>query len=245
VSWIPAGDQERFYLSPTTQAGPGQAVRGGVPVIFPQFSQRGPLPRHGLVRTQPWQWVEGTVRAGAAIGVLRCTDDAASRAVWAHGFALELTLVVSGLQLDIELAVTNTGQDAFEFHAALHSYFRIDDLQRARLKGLHGVTYEDMLTGEVQPQEFDPQSFVGAIDRLYRDLTGPLTLASALGHLQIGGEGFADAVVWNPGPEQAAALPDLPADDWPHFLCVEAAAVHRPVRLAPGQDWSARLSLAA
>ena len=47
VSWIPAGDQERLYLSPIAAAGPGQAVRGGIPVVFPQFASQGPLPKHG------------------------------------------------------------------------------------------------------------------------------------------------------------------------------------------------------
>ena len=44
VSWVPAGGQEQIYLSPTSAYGEGQAVRGGVPVIFPQFSTRGTLP---------------------------------------------------------------------------------------------------------------------------------------------------------------------------------------------------------
>ena len=57
VSWKPAGGEEQLYLSPTAVAGQGQAIRGGVPVIFPQFEQRGPdvsLPRHGLARTRTW-----------------------------------------------------------------------------------------------------------------------------------------------------------------------------------------------
>ena len=54
VSWIPAGDQERLYLSPLAVAGPGQSVRGGVPVIFPQFNAQGPLPRHGFARDRAW-----------------------------------------------------------------------------------------------------------------------------------------------------------------------------------------------
>jgi glucose-6-phosphate 1-epimerase len=149
-------------------------------------------------------------------------------------------LVLSGLQLDVELAITNTGHTPFNFSAALHSYLAIDNLLKARLKGLFGVTYEDSSTGAVQAQEFDPQSFVGEIDRIYRDVLRPLTLISAYGHLQIEVEGFPDAVVWNPGPTQAAALPDLPDDDWLRFLCVEAAVIAQPVMLAPGQEWTAR-----
>lgn len=240
VSWIPAGDQERLYLSPEAAAGPGQAVRGGIPVCFPQFASRGRLPKHGLARDRAWRWVDGTVRGDVAIGVLQLVDDAATRALWPHPFEAELTLVLSGLQLDVELAITNTGHTPFNFSAALHSYLAIDNLLKARLKGLFGVTYEDSSTGAVQAQEFDPQSFVGEIDRIYRDVLRPLTLISAYGHLQIEVEGFPDAVVWNPGPTQAAALPDLPDDDWLRFLCVEAAVIAQPVMLAPGQEWTAR-----
>lgn len=246
VSWIPAGDQERLYLSPQAVAGPGQAVRGGVPVIFPQFNTRGPLPRHGFARNRAWQWAEGAERGGAAIGVLRLDSDDATRALWPHDFSAELTVVVSGLQLDLELEVTNTGDTAFDLQAALHTYLRLDDLRRARLKGLFGAEYEDMLDGgAVRRQEFDPQSFVGEIDRVYRGVRWPLTLASALGHLELGSEGFADAVVWNPGAVGAAEIGDLPDGDWPAFLCVEAAQIEHPVRLAPGEEWIARHSLAA
>ena len=205
VSWVPAGDQERMYLSPTALAGPGQAVRGGMPVIFPQFEQRGPLPRHGLARNRAWQWAEGAVRGGAAIGVLRLVDDAATRAVWPHAFELELTLSLSGLRLDVELAVSNTGEQAFEFTAALHSYLRVDDLARAKLHGLYGVRYQDMVHGGSQVQELDPLGFAGEIDRIYQDLRGPLSLATGMGRMAIEFEGFADAVLWNPGPAKAAA----------------------------------------
>ena len=36
VSWIPALGEEQLYLSPTSALGGTAAVRGGVPVIFPQ-----------------------------------------------------------------------------------------------------------------------------------------------------------------------------------------------------------------
>ena len=248
VSWIPAGDQERLYLSPLAVAGGANTVRGGIPVVFPQFAQRGPLPRHGLLRQRSWQWVEGAQRGAVVIGVLKISDDDASRAIWPHHFEAELSFSFSGLQLDVELAITNTGTPgldaAFDFSAALHSYLLVDDVRRARLGGLFGVKYIDSLSGVEQHQEMDPFSFAGEIDRLYLDTAsvgaGTLTLSTSMGRMLISREGFDDVVVWNPGPAKAAAMADLPDDDWLQLLCVEAAAVGTPVTLSPGQQWVAR-----
>jgi glucose-6-phosphate 1-epimerase len=44
LSWIPADGRERLFLSERAKCGGGAAVRGGVPVIFPQFAERGPRP---------------------------------------------------------------------------------------------------------------------------------------------------------------------------------------------------------
>lgn len=240
VSWIPAGDQERLYLSPLAVAGPGQAVRGGIPVVFPQFGKRGPLPQHGFARNRAWQWLEGATRGDAVIGVLRLGDDAATRAIWPHAFEAELSVSLSGLQLDVELAISNTGSTAFEFSAALHSYLRVDDLRRARLGGLYGVRYADQLSGAEQQQEMDPFSFAGEIERVYHGVEAPLSLATAMGRMTIRCEGLADLVVWNPGPARARTIADLPDADWTQFLCVEAAAIDPTVSLAPGQEWVAR-----
>jgi glucose-6-phosphate 1-epimerase len=176
--------------------------------------------------------------------VLQLNDDAATRAIWPHAFELELSFSFSGLQLDVELAVTNTGDSAFNFSAALHTYLRVDDVRRARLGGLYGVRYVDSLSGLSQHQEMDPFSFAGEIDRIYFDAHAgratPLSLATAMGRMAITSEGFDDVVVWNPGPAKAAAMADLPDDDWLRLLCVEAATIVSPVTLAPGQDWVAR-----
>lgn len=245
VSWVPAGDVERLYLSPQAVVAEGQAVRGGIPVIFPQFERRGSLPRHGFARHRPWQWVEGSERGGVVTGVLRLSDDESTRAHWPHPFEAELCLSLSGLRLDVELAVLNTGEAPFNFTAALHSYLRCDDLRRARLTGLYGTRYLDAVSGDEQRQEIDPQGFSGEIDRIYFDVQEPLAFSTAFGRMAIESEGFQDAVVWNPGPDKARALPDLPDDDWLQMLCIEAASVGRPVKLAPGQEWVGRQAFEA
>lgn len=248
VSWIPAGGEEQLYLSPTSRYGDGASVRGGVPVIFPQFAARGPLPRHGFARTRAWKLDDTPVPAARgqhAQAVLRLADDEDTRRTWPHGFELELTVAVTGRQLDLELVVLNTGDAPFEFTAALHTYLRTGDVLKAQLEGLQAVKYEDSLTGESQMQWGDVTQVIGAIDRIYRDAAAPLTLREAGRRLQVSMAGFTDAVVWNPGPGGAAQLSDLPADDWRRMLCVEAARVLEPIVLPPGEEWAGMQTLVA
>jgi glucose-6-phosphate 1-epimerase len=238
VSWIPAGGEEQIYLSPTAKYGMGASVRGGVPVIFPQFNARGPLPRHGLVRTRSWQATEYVRRGDLAIGVLRITDDLATRVHWKQGFEAELTVSVAGKSLDMELAITNTGDTPFEFTAALHTYLRCNEVLKVQLEGLQNHGYEDFLLGQPGEQWGDVLTFVGAVDRIYHDVRQPLTLRELGRRTRIAMSGFQDVVVWNPGDDGVTQLADMPDEDWRRMLCVEAACIREPVRLAPGQDWA-------
>jgi glucose-6-phosphate 1-epimerase len=63
--------------------------------------------------------------------------------------------------------------------------------------------------------------------------------------LSIAHSEFTDVVVWNPGPDKAAQMNDLPADDWVKMLCVEAARVIDPVTLPPGEEWAGMQTLIA
>ena len=56
-------------------------------------------------------------------------------------------------------------------------------------------------------------------------------------------DSFSETVVWNPGAELCARLPDMPVDGWRQMLCVEAACIDRPVQLEPGATWQGWQSL--
>ncbi len=237
VSWIPAGGEEQLYLSPTARYGEGTSVRGGVPVIFPQFNQRGPLPRHGFVRSRAWQPVEEVVRGGCAIAVLRFESDDTTRALWPHDFSLELTVSITGRELDIELAVTNTGETAFEFTGALHTYLRCLDVLRLQVEGLQNVAYEDAVLNQPGQQWGDVLTVLGELDRIYFNVPGTVTLREQGHRVHLSQSGFEDVVTWTPGTERCAALADMPDDDWRQMLCIEAAQIAHPVRVAPGEEW--------
>lgn len=243
LSWVPAGGGEMLYLSPCSGFAPGQAIRGGVPVIFPQFSDRGPLKRHGFARVLPWQVAGQETGVDSASAVLRLADGPQTLAFWPHAFVLELTVRVGGAGLSLALSCHNSGPGAFTFQAALHSYFRVHDLQRCRLSGLQGRVYHDALDHQDKPQVGDVAWGAGDLDRVYTRVTDRLALKGPSGSgagdtcLQIGQDGFEDVVVWNPGADKCAALVDMPADGWRHMACVEAARIARPVILSPGEQW--------
>src|SRR5678816_82938 len=52
TSWRTAGDgDERLFVSSEAHFEDGAAIRGGIPVCFPQFADQGPLPMHGAHQT--------------------------------------------------------------------------------------------------------------------------------------------------------------------------------------------------
>jgi glucose-6-phosphate 1-epimerase len=242
IRWTDASGGEVLYLSPRSKFGEGESIRGGIPVIFPQFADLGTLPKHGFARTAEWEIVE----RDASRAVLRLTDSPATRAIWDHAFEAELRVAL-GDALTVALAVRNTGADAFGFTCALHNYFRVEDVRRAAVLGLRGVRFHDKVAGGERTQEDDELRFTGETDRVFFDAAAELRIRDEEGGrtIVITRHGFPDAVVWNPWADKARAMDDLGEDQFPRFVCVEAAHVGSPVHLQPGERWEARQTVSA
>lgn len=250
VSWVPAGGEEQLYLSPRAVFDGRQAVRGGVPVVFPQFNQRGPLPRHGFARNLPWRALSLEQGTDDALAVLRLVDDEATRALWPASFVAELSLRIHGDRLDIELAVEHREPDeagppvqALSFTAALHTYLRVADAASSRLSGLQRLRYEDCVRRSEQVDMAAQLAMEGEVDRVYFDVARPLQLQDGARRVEIAAQGFADVVVWNPGAEACARIGDMPPEGWREMVCVEAAAIGTPVHLPAGECWIGRQTL--
>jgi glucose-6-phosphate 1-epimerase len=247
VSWKSAAGVEQLYLSPNTRFESGQAIRGGVPVVFPQFNTRGVLPRHGFARTCRWAMVEDAAAPQDACSVtLALQSHKVIKALWPYAFGCNLTVALQADRLAMTLTVSNSGPESFSFQAALHTYLSIGSIDSIQLKGLDGCDFEDCTAAggnaitrhsALQPYE--------AIDRIYFDAPEHLQLQSALGQTELQQSGFNDVVVWNPGGAAAACPPDLPKDGFRQFLCVEAARIGKPVELGPGEAWSGTQTIRA
>lgn len=240
TSWCPVpGDEEQLFLSSRTALS-GAAIRGGIPVIFPQFAAEGPLPRHGFARTAEWD-VESTGHdaRGVAVAALTLRDSADTRAMWPHSFVATLDVRVGGAMLDVALTVENTSDAPLSFTAALHTYLRVYQSDAVELVGLHGTSYrESSAPTALVADEAESIQARGEIDRVYVNAPRRLTLREPGRLLDVEMVEFPDVVVWNPGATRAAALDDMEPGGETRMLCVEAAAVQQPIVLDAGRRWS-------
>ncbi|GAB3398807.1 D-hexose-6-phosphate mutarotase [Massilia agilis] len=231
VSWKGARGKEHLFLSRRSALDGSKAIRGGVPVIFPQFAERGTGMRHGFARVLPWRVERSGVDSGGAyaVFVLDETDlPPALASAWPHRFALALRVAVHGNELSMTLDMRNTGAAAFPFAAALHTYHLVDNVAAVRIEGL----------------EAEPVVIRDKLDQVYEGIAGLIAMQSGTSALHHEQSGFTDAVVWNPGAADAAALSDLEDDEYRRFVCIEPALLG-PATLEAGGTWRGEYKLRA
>ena len=238
VSWVPAGGRERLYVSERSPFEAGRPIRGGIPVVFPQFADRGPLSQHGFARTRAWTFM-GASDSGAGMRLTFALESSpGTLALWPHAFRLELSATIGGPRLDVELRVANPGDAAFAFTAALHTYLAVSDVAALRLRGLRGTRYVNRGESATGVESRELVTAVEPIDRVYFATPAATQLEDEGRPLLVEQRGFTDTVVWNPGRERTAQMADMPAEGYRRMLCVEAAAIEPAVLVQPGAAWT-------
>jgi glucose-6-phosphate 1-epimerase len=145
LSWVTPDGREHLFLSERAVFDGSVAIRGGIPVCWPQFGRQGGLPAHGLVRTRSWSVGAQRCDDDYALATLEIADDAETRTLWPHPFRLELTVMLERDRLDLELGVVNPGGAELSFTGALHTYLRVTQVEDVALEGLHGHLNEALV----------------------------------------------------------------------------------------------------
>ena len=253
LSWQPKGHDEALWLSPMARLGTGTPVRGGIPVCWPWFAvhpQDPSKPLHGFVRTRDWDVIEsGVSQSEVRLGFRTQTrpDDAV---LWPH--SAEVTLQIElGSTLDLTLSTHNTGATVLPLTRALHSYFRIGDIERVHVEGLGGRDYIDKVDNNSRKTQAGTNLHIDReVDRIYLGDTATVGLVDvALGRrIDVVSSGSRSAVVWNPWVERSMRVADIGAGGYRTMLCIETAnAGDDIIKLEPGgvHTLRARLSVSA
>ncbi len=244
TSWTPegeAGGEDLLWLSQKSLWQPDKPIRGGIPICFPWFGPKKDdpsAPVHGFARTKQWNLDNIEQQNDAVTITLSLASDESTRKLWPADFLLRQR-VSFGNSLTISLELTNTGTTPLTAEEALHTYFRVGDIQKVRITGLNNTTYIDKTDSmKEKPQQGDIL-ITAETDRVYLNTTTPVTIEDPTKSrkISINKQNSKNTVIWNPWIAKAKAMPDFGDEEWPHMLCVETCNVAQSaITLAPTQS---------
>ncbi|KAJ3074650.1 hypothetical protein HDU98_010646 [Podochytrium sp. JEL0797] len=244
TSWISNG-KEKLFLSNKAILDGSKAVRGGIPIVFPHFGPNAEfgLPQHGFARLSKWTYA-GTQTVSATETIVSFSLDPSGVAaplagLWPHEFKLVYTLTLTPETLKTSLCCENTGNGPFSFTSLLHTYFAVNDIDHAQVKGLQGKVYDEKIRQTFKATE--QNELVGIqseVDRVYYGVgsAGASILEKGQVTTSFTTSGFDDVVVWNPW-EKSAGMGDFQTGGQKHMLCVEVGQIATPVVLKAGEKW--------
>lgn len=259
LSFTTAGGQDLIFCSSTALLDGSKAIRGGIPLVFPQFGQPDKrLAQHGFARNSVWQVLPEPSSvpdefAGMCTCVLGLDNTIATHEAWPYPYRIEYFIAIGPETIVTKLMVHNSGEENFAFQSLLHTYIAIGDISATTISGLQGQSFFDKASDDPDTAKEDPDQHIEVaqyVDRIYVPppeglLPDPVTIVSPVGsislsrHAQLSNsEGTkplpADTVVWNPWAEKAAALSDLEEGGYMRMVCVEPGLVNGTIQLEPG-----------
>ncbi|CAM9604716.1 unnamed protein product [Scytosiphon promiscuus] len=242
---------EVLFLSEKAIFNGAKAIRGGIPLVFPQFGQPDKaMPSHGLARTALWKLSDddqpaedGHVKANLLLGH---TDETLAK--WPHPFSLRYEVDLSADALAVTLHVTNPGEEAFDFQTLLHTYLSVPEIESAKIEGFHNVRYVDQLENhDTFTDERQEADFTREVDRIYSDdigdvsVVGGTKVANSCVKTSPGAEEVCvpvDVVLWNPWIDKAKSLADFGDEEYHKMVCIEPGIVSKFHSIAPGETFS-------
>lgn len=255
LSWKNECGEELLFRSSKANSKPPAAVRGGIPICFPQFGNRGSLEQHGFARNKIWEidnnpppLHNNDCDTKTFIDMLLKPSEEDMK-IWPHRYEFRLrVLLTSDGALKLISRIRNIGSKVFSFSIAYHTYFSVSDISEVRVEGLETLDYLDNLHHKERfTEQGDALTFETEVDRVY---IGSPHIIGVFDHEKrrtflIRKEGLPDAVVWNPWEKKAKAISDMGDEEYRQTICVDGAAIEKPITLKPGEEWTGRLELSS
>lgn len=233
------GEPPLLFTSQFSRFMQGQAIRGGIPVIFPWFGAREGEPSHGFARLSEWELHEAIALPDGGATLRFSLPETAESATWPPFTANYVVRVTDAVEL--ELIITNAAPDQqFSFESCLHTYFAVADVSDVSISGLKGASYLDKTDGFAQKVDnADVIRINSEVDRTYLDTTAAVEIVDPKWRrkIRLEKENSLSTVVWNPWLAKSQQMPDFGNEEYKGMVCVESGNVgkNRTV-LAPGRS---------
>jgi|TARA_B100000524_G_scaffold344025_1_gene240796 glucose-6-phosphate 1-epimerase len=231
TSYVVDGN-DALMVRPDAKMDGSKPISGGIPFCFPQFGP-GELQQHGFARNLDWD-VVSAADGDAPTLVLGLKPSEYTTAMWDHPFDATYTITLAKGELQTSFKVANTGDEAFEFTGALHSYWAVSAIDKVSIEGaFEGKKFLNKMADPPALQDAAGAAITISeeTDAVYEGVGGTVTIKDSgkKSAIEISSSGWEDTVVWNPYGNEGMG--------YDSFVCVEAAKALKPITVAPGKDW--------
>eukprot|EP01084_Bolivina_argentea_P082919 150123_1 len=238
-------DKEQLFVSNKSKWDESKAIRGGIPIVFPQFGP-GPMKQHGFARICIWNIDKSDNNSV----ILSLTDSDLSnewKQQFPYAFKLQYTIsIMDNNSLSTKLLVINNEKEkSFKFTNLLHTYFKVNS-KSIQVIGLNGINYMDKLekNKDIQIKKEDNDKVNGIdkeIDRIYMDINNKDivlmdNMKSKYKIITIKRTNFIDVVLWNPWIDKAKRMSDFGDNEYQNMVCIEPGNVAKVVTLKPAES---------
>ncbi len=209
-----------IWLGKQASFAPGTAIRGGIPLCWPWFgaSPYPDRPPQGFARLYDWEI------AARDKDFIRMILPEAKIPLSLRDFPFELSTEIRLADyIEISLDMKNCGDHPVELSMALHTYLAVSDCEQIEIRGLENIPHT-VKNGPEQPGESLPLRCQGECCRLYYPHSGTAMIVDPIWKRAILLEkcNSNSTLIWNPGAERAAQIPDLGPGEYKGMVCVEA-----------------------
>jgi len=240
--------EQVIWLSDKAIFQDNKAIRGGIPICWPWFGDYNhinnndrpmleQLPAHGFARISLWDiFSTELLPDGATKIVLKmpCYNTCQEyQTVNAHfHLTLEMTLLISDC-LKISLTTINHDSKDWLLADALHSYFRVSNINEISIRGLEQTRFIDKVKRGQTGTEDSEISLKGETDKVFINTSSEIILDDpGFGRsISINKENSNSTVIWNPWQEKTLQMSDMSSEAWINMVCIEPANVLENQRL--------------
>lgn len=182
TSWKNDHGEELLFVSSKAIFKPPKAIRGGIPICFPQFGSHGSLEQHGFARNRFWSIDTDpppfpTNSKSFIDLILKPSEEDMQKWPYSYEFRLRVALGTGG-DLMLTSRIRNTSADGkpFTFTFAYHTYFSVSDISEVRVECLETLDYLDNLQNKQRfTEQGDALTFESEVDKIY--LSTPTKIA--------------------------------------------------------------------
>ncbi|CAB9514532.1 aldose 1-epimerase [Seminavis robusta] len=235
TSYVDGDGTEFIAVRPDAKTDGSKPISGGLSHCWPQFGP-GEIQQHGFARNVDW-----TVKSMTDTSVeMELAPSDYSKEMWDKQFLCTFSVDLEADQLSTKMLVENKGEEAFDFQAALHSYFTVSGLDNLEIAGsFEGKEFLNKMVGdegEMQTEDRSAITISEEYDRVYKGVNDPVLNDKGTGKSLsvLNTAGWEDTVLWNPYGDEGMG--------YNNFVCVESVKFD-PVTVEGGASWTGDMAL--